>query len=148
MHKDYWKNSTGLVGLIYFSAIVIFILSLMICLAAFGSLVPFKFSGLAQAVMLGGTGLASFWGGVSVWKMGRRASLNTARFLPDGVHFYYGARETDLIRWSDIKYVGSQGGTVTIQAGPDRALSFDAYTFFMPSRLGRAIAAQAGKEFL
>jgi hypothetical protein len=85
-------------------------MAFMICVAAMGSLIPFKLSGLVQAVMLGLTGLGSAGGGVSVWKMGRRASRNNARFQPDAVHFYYGAAGTDIIRWSDITQVTSLGG--------------------------------------
>jgi hypothetical protein len=147
MNKEYWRNNKWAVGTIYLSAVVIIILALMICLAALGSLIPFKFSALGQTFMLGLTGLGTIWGGVGVWKMGRRASMNTARFLPDGVHFYFGAAETDNVRWTDITQVTNQSGTITVYAVPDRMLSFDAYTFFLPSHLGRAIAMRAGKQF-
>jgi len=141
----YWQNNQLAVWSVYLSAVVIIFLALMIGLGAIGTLIPFQAANLGQAMMLAILGIATVSGGIAVWRLGRKAALNRAELRADGVHFFYGCRETDQIAWADIARVTHDNGSVTIHAGKDRMLSFDGYSFFLPSNLGRAIAARAGK---
>lgn len=142
-----WRNSRLLIWLIYFSAFVMLLMGLLVCLAGIGSLMPFRFGNLGQAFMLALLGLGVVAGALKVWRMGRTAARNNASFQPDGLHFFIGAKETEKIAWPDITRVTYQGGNILIHGGEGQLFGFDAYSFFLPSRLGKAIAVRAGKEF-
>lgn len=144
---DRWRNSRPLIWLIYFSALVMLLMGLAVCLAGIGSLMPFSFGNLGQAFMFALLGLGVAVGAVKVWRMGRTAARNNASFQPDGLHFFMGAEETDKIAWPDITRVTHGGGKILVHGGEGQLLGFDGYSFFLPSRLGKAIAARAGKEF-
>lgn len=144
---DRWRNSRSLIWLTYLSAGLMMLLALLLGLSSIGMLIPFRFSALGQAFMLALIGLLIAAGAVSVWRLGRRASAKEARFEQDAICFYDGASVTDKIAWADIRSVGQGGGQVTIRCADGQLLSFDGYMFFFPSRLGKAIAARAGKEF-
>jgi hypothetical protein len=53
------NNNPLVVASIYFSAIVITILGLLICLAALGSLLPLRFASLGNAFMFAAMGLST-----------------------------------------------------------------------------------------
>jgi len=114
-------------------------------LAAIVTLFPFKTENLSTAVSIGIAAGTVFLVGFKLWRMTLKAGRNLAVFEEDGVHFFYGAKETDVIAWPDIKEVTRGGGQITIHAG-EEYMTFDGYSFFLPSRLGKALAARAGKE--
>jgi hypothetical protein len=143
----YWRNSRLLLALIYLSAVLMMLMALLLLFAAIGSLMPFHASALGQAFMLVILGFGVAAGAAKVWGMGRNAVRTEARFEPDGVHFYYHSKETEKIGWQDISKVTHGGGQVMIHGADGQLLGFDGYGIFLPSRLGKAIAARAGKEF-
>lgn len=142
-----WRNGRIAVASIYFAAALILLGGVLICLGAIGSLMPFRFGNLGQAFMLAVLGIGLIPSGLGVWKMGVRASRNKAVLQADGVHFFYGPKETDHIDWQDITRVTHKGGEIGIHNSQGPLIAFDGYSFFLPSRLGKAIAARAGKSF-
>jgi hypothetical protein len=142
-----WRNSRSLIWLIYFSAALMMCVALLLGLAGLGMLMPFRFSALGQAFTFAAIGLITAWGAFSVWRMGRKASAKEARFEQDAICFCDGPSVTDKIAWDVIRAVSHRGGQVTIACSDGEYLGFDGYMFFFPSRLGKAIAARAGREF-
>ena len=145
-----WRNSRGLLALTFSGAVIMMVLAALLGMATLAMLIPFHASGLSQAFMLAMTCFGTAAGARQVWRMGREAARNTARFEKDGVHFYYGAKESGRIGWPEIVEVthgGGANGQVNIQYANGELFSFNGYSFFLPSRLGKEIAARAGKEF-
>lgn len=142
-----WRNSRLVLTLIYLSAVLIMLMALLLALGGIGTLMPFRASALGQAFMLMIFGLVVAAGAVKVWGMGRNAAHTEAHFEADGVHFYYKSKETEKIAWDEITQVTHGGGQVMVYGINGQLLAFDGYAFFLPSRLGKAIAARAGKEY-
>ena len=141
-----WQNNRILLGFMFLTAGVLTLGGAFMILAAIVTLFPFKTENLSTAVSIGIAAGAIFLTGFKLWRMTLKAARHLAVFQNDGVHFFYGAQETDVVAWPDIREVTRGGGQITIHAGADRYLSFDGYSFFLPSRLGKAVAARAGKE--
>lgn len=141
-----WQNNRILLGFMFLTAGVLTLGGAFMIVAAIVTLFPFKMENLGTAVSIGFAAGAIFITGFKLWRMTLKAARHRAIFENDGVHFFYGAKETDVIAWPDIKEVTQGGGQIIINAGENRYLSFDAYSFFLPSRLGKAVAARAGKQ--
>jgi hypothetical protein len=146
IEREQWRNNRGVLGIMFFFAGLLLLGGAFLAIAAVGTLFPFQAANLGTAVSIAVAAGATFFGGLSLWRMALKAARHRAVFESDGVHFFYGAKETDVIAWPDIKEVTQGGGQITINAGEDRYLSFDGYSFFLPSRLGKALARRAGTE--
>ena len=141
-----WRNSRLLIALLFFTSIVTGAAGLLLALAAIGLEIPFTFGALPQSAFALLAGLAAIRGAMWQWSLARTTARNEVRFEPDAACIVR-AGDNQRILWADIAGVMRDGGAVTIRESDGSAVSFNAYDFFMPARLGKAIAARAGKEF-
>jgi len=148
---QHWRNSRFLVGLFFFSAVLTFALGLLIVLIAIGLEIPFTFGALFKSAFTLFAGLAVLRGAMWQWGLARVTARNEVRFEPDAAYIVRVGAEPDQakvrVAWADIARVRRSGDAVTIRKTDGSEISFNAYEFFLPSHLGKAIAARAGKEF-
>lgn len=147
-----WRNSWTVVGLIYFSSLVMWMAAAAIALLAIGSIMPFHFMGLVSMIVYFGFAIGIASGAAGIWRYARNMRRNEARLEADALHIrlFSGREKTEIsMPWNEIESIhrsADSTGAVTVKAADGRDVSFTGYDFALPSRLARQIASRAGKE--
>lgn len=147
-----WRNSWIVVGLIYFSTLVMWLGAAMIALVGLASVIPFHFMGLVSMIVYFAFAIGIASGAVGIWRYAKNMRRNEARLAPDALHMrlFSGKEKSEVsMRWDEIESVTRSvdtTGAVIVKTTDGRDVSFTGYDFALPSRLARQIASRAGKD--
>ncbi|HEY3742861.1 MAG TPA: hypothetical protein VGL53_23605 [Bryobacteraceae bacterium] len=142
-----WRNSAFSITLAWFGAIVVSLMELALVLLIFGLISDGSMSAAWKVAI---AAIALFKAVHVLWKVSINYGRNSASFDTASVTFRSGAADPNPVRipFANIdKITTMSGGTIAINDPDGLLYSFDAYSFFKPSRLAREISDRSGKRF-